>query len=166
MENEKDIEEKLKNDFSKVSPDREKFYQMMQSVTKQNINRNRYAEGDTPSPYQINYFSYFMKKITYISIPVVLVAAFLIFINIDKANDTGTMNGITSIAPTGGLSVAEKQEVVSYDNMDVDSIVDDVFASIDDDSSLAINDSNDDTFINSELEGYSSIQTNNYEEII
>ncbi len=160
---EKNIEEKLKEDLSRVSPNRSQFDKMMASVTEEQFNRNNMVKENIPSPYQTTY-SYFMKKITYISIPVVLVAAYFIFVNIKTDNN---VNSLINTQPMGITAVNEQaNDNQTFENQDTDSIIDGMFAEIESESSLAINDSEDEAFINSELEAYSSINTINYEETI
>ena len=71
--NENNIEQFLKKQASFVEPSRDLFESTMKDVTKQESHRNTKQRANVLSPYQLTSY-FFMKKIAYIGVPLVVVA--------------------------------------------------------------------------------------------
>lgn len=179
MDNEENkIEESLQKRFSHIAPPRELFNKTMEQVTKEGLNRSIILKGDQPSPYQSTY-SIFVKKITFIGIPIVALAAYLIIINTGVLTPKNTPTD-SPLAVESGEVVNNGSQIVSppiqitentnpslaIDTTSVDTIVDSLIMSADADIALAINDTEEDSAINAELDYYNSVKSNTYEDVL
>lgn len=169
---EKNIEENLKARFSHIAPSRVSFNKAVEQVTKENDNRSIIVRGEMPSPYQSIYTN-FVKKITYIGLPIIALAALIIFINtgvkttVKEAPLAIQQNGMqadekTAVAPTQDNVVAPVNNL-AIDTTSVDTIISKLISDSDADILLAMNDKDEDSIVNAELDNYNSIKSTTYE---
>lgn len=157
------IETKLKNKINETAAPRSIFEKTMSSVTKDDFARNYIVKDELPSVKSSSYII-FAKRFAYVSAPLLVLASYMLFIGIDNKHivaDDGlkilSINKIDKDVKAGEAYISESEYI--------DSIISDIVSEAEKDSSFAINDSFDDSFIKNELDN-SLIITNKYEEII
>ncbi len=140
MENEEiKIENFLKTKISKLVPSRTLF----QNVTKVKDERNTYMKAGIPSPYQLN-TSFFMKKIAFVGIPL-LVIAFLVINKMDVKKDE-----------------LAQVDTTMY-NESVDSIIDSFSTDDESDITLAQSEQDETNQLETEIDLFNNFKTSPYE---
>jgi D-mannonate dehydratase len=155
---EKKIEKFLKSHISKIEVPRTLFENIMKNVTIDSLYRNIDMKVSRPSPYQLTY-SYFMKKIAYIGIPVVVVALIAI-IAIGRSNSKVAYQDQTH----GEDSTQTSQQTQTFTkDSSIDSIAASFNAGADADATTASSESEDGQALDSDLQNYNNIQNYDYQ---
>lgn len=171
---EKNIEEKLKARFSHIVPNKKMFDETMEQVTKEGLDRSIILKGSLPSPYQSTY-TIFVKKITYIGLPIIALVALLIYINVGVTTvneqplaiqPTDLQNVEMPVDVQGSDVVVSPTKDFAIDTTSIDTITASISLDSDADIQLAINDKEEDSIVNAELDNYNSVKLNTYETIL
>lgn len=162
MEN---IESKINNKINEIKPPRSLFESTMNSVTKEDIVRNKIMKDEIPSLKKSSYII-FTKRLAYISSPILALAVYLLLVNVNHESKLIVQgNNPVAITETQDSADARVISEVIDDATYIDSVITEIISDAEGDSSFAINDS-DDNFINNELDDFNSNNLNLYEEII
>lgn len=173
--NENNIEQFLKKQASFVEPSRDLFESTIKDVTKQESHRNTKQRANVLSPYQLTSY-FFMKKIAYIGVPLVVVAlAVAVTVKNPSSPDTKmayqesssqveTASNSNSNNTTNTQNGNNPSSAASNANASIDDIVDGLIA--DAASDVSTSDSNEEASLETELQDYNNLKTTDYENSI
>ena len=150
------IEDFLKEQTLQVNIPRELFDRTIDIVTNTDQYRNIYQKANIPSIYQI-INNFFMKKIAYIGVPLLIVALIAIVAINKNSGDTQ----VTYQEPKKEQGQVVNKAVIASDSS-IDSILASFKSDADSDATIASSESEDDAALQAELQEYNNIKSTDY----
>ena len=154
---EEKIEEFLKDSIGSVRPSRNSFDTTIKSVTESSVNRNTNYKGH----YKL--ISFFMNKMLLVGVPVAIVAV-LVFMTVNKPgvkSDIAMIDSNNSVVGSSNDTVTDTQSVASTQS--ADEFLKSVYAVADAEAQVASNESEEEVYINSQVDAFNNLSQTQYE---
>ena len=152
---EKNIESLLKKEIETIDAPRAVFDRVMHTVTQRTVHRNTEVKAPVLSPYQS--FSFFMKKISMIGVPALVL---LIIVGGQMNKQTPQNDGVVRTDTTQPVELpTQAEETALLASGSIDAIVDSFVTEGTYEANLTATESDDVTVVEDELSAFTRIET-------